>query len=770
MDALEQYLSSGTAESPISEALLDRLKQTESSGNPKAVNKTSGAMGAYQFMPGTVDMLGKQGIKFDPMDEKQSREAARQYLTQLYNQTGSLDKALAAYGGFKTADPTKYVQSVKGSSDPLEDYLSAPVTKAATTEAAPVSAESKSNVPKIMQDMLAERQKGQQQALGYAKQFGQGAASLADTTIGGIIPSVAGAVTYAGQRALQHTPEEAAAAQQRIEQQLGQPFGKLFGVTQTPGYQQESSRKIMDFVGQNIGKGAQWISQQTGLPVGDVQNMMGTLAAPAAEVIGPAGRAVGRGYQAIERMAVPEAARIVDTVTKPKTAFGAQSIGAAQLTPEAEIKAALAQASPETQAALRGVPANDINLEALNRHVEADSLPIPVRLTKGQASQDVSVLSNEMNTRGKNPELAQRYNEQNGQLIDNINAIRDQVAPDVHATHHIENAENIINAYKDLDTARNTDISNKFQALRDAAGGELPVDAKTLLDNIDKKMKSELLSTDAQKVSQYQELKKLAENGTMSFDNYLNMRRNMSKISAQDADASVRTAAKMMVQELDKLPLSNETAGLKPLADVARSAARERFQLLEKDPAYQAAVNDVAPDKFVNKYVINANKRDLDAMLQQLGADSEAGQHVKAATINYLKEKAGIVNDNGNFSQSGFNKALMQLDPKLQYLVGEATPQLKTLGNVARYTQAQPRGSFVNNSNTLVGAIAQNLAKSVGFAAEKGINAVVPGAQLGTAIMERRAVNAAKQATKESLKPGAGTRLSDIGKPKKETK
>ena len=770
MDALEQYLSSGTAESPISEALLDRLKQTESSGNPKAVNKTSGAMGAYQFMPGTVDMLGKQGIKFDPMDEKQSREAARQYLTQLYNQTGSLDKALAAYGGFKTADPTKYVQSVKGSSDPLEDYLSAPVTKAATTEAAPVSAESKSNVPKIMQDMLAERQKGQQQALGYAKQFGQGAASLADTTIGGIIPSVAGAVTYAGQRALQHTPEEAAAAQQRIEQQLGQPFGKLFGVTQTPGYQQESSRKIMDFVGQNIGKGAQWISQQTGLPVGDVQNMMGTLAAPAAEVVGPAGRAVGRGYQAIERMAVPEAARIVDTVTKPKTAFGAQSIGAAQLTPEAEIKAALAQASPETQAALRGVPANDINLEALNRHVEADSLPIPVRLTKGQASQDVSVLSNEMNTRGKNPELAQRYNEQNGQLIDNINAIRDQVAPDVHATHHIENAENIINAYKDLDTARNTDISNKFQALRDAAGGELPVDAKTLLDNIDKKMKSELLSTDAQKVSQYQELKKLAENGTMSFDNYLNMRRNMSKISAQDADASVRTAAKMMVQELDKLPLSNETAGLKPLADVARSAARERFQLLEKDPAYQAAVNDVAPDKFVNKYVINANKRDLDAMLQQLGADSEAGQHVKAATINYLKEKAGIVNDNGNFSQSGFNKALMQLDPKLQYLVGEATPQLKTLGNVARYTQAQPRGSFVNNSNTLVGAIAQNLAKSVGFAAEKGINAVVPGAQLGTAIMERRAVNAAKQATKESLKPGAGTRLSDIGKPKKETK
>ena len=772
MDALEQYLSSGTAESPISEALLDRLKQTESSGNPKAVNKTSGAMGAYQFMPGTVDMLGKQGIKFDPMDEKQSREAARQYLTQLYNQTGSLDKALAAYGGFKTADPTKYVQSVKGSSDPLEDYLSAPVTKAATTEAAPVSAESKSNVPKIMQDMLAERQKGQQQALGYAKQFGQGAASLADTTIGGIIPSVAGAVTYAGQRALQHTPEEAAAAQQRIEQQLGQPFGKLFGVTQTPSYQQESSRKIMDFVGQNIGKGAQWISQQTGLPVGDVQNMMGTLAAPAAEVVGPAGRAVGRGYQAIERMAVPEAARIVDTVTKPKTGFGAQSIGAAQLTPEAEIKAALAQASPETQAALRGVPANDINLEALNRHVEADSLPVPVRLTKGQASQDVNVLSHEMNSRGRDPELAQRYNEQNGQLLENINAIRDKAAPDVYATHHVENAEGIINAYKDLDAQRTAAISDKYKALRDAAGGDIPIDAKQFANNAFQSLGKEL-KTDFLPPAFDRQLNAYKEGAPMTYENFEAMRSNLAsamRTAERAGDGNAVRALGIVRDSLEQLPLTKEAANLKPLADVARNAARERFQLLQKDPAYQAAVNDVAPDKFINKYVIGGNVRDLETMLQQLGKDSEASQHVRSATINWLKNKAGIVDNNGNFSQAGFNRAMQQIEPKLQQLVGESTPQLKTLGNVARYTQAQPRGSFVNNSNTLVGALAENVKSAIGGAAEHGINVAVPGLQLGTTIMQRRAANAAQKATKESLKPGAGTRLSDIGKPKKETK
>ncbi len=36
--------------------------------------------------------------------------------------------------------------------------------------------------------------------------------------------------------------------------------------------------------------------------------------------------------------------------------------------------------------------------------------------------------------------------------------------------------------------------------------------------------------------------------------------------------------------------------------------------------------------------------------------------------------------------------------------------QVQTLGNVARYTQAQPRGSFVNNSNTDVSNAARSMA------------------------------------------------------------
>jgi len=106
----------GTSEKGvITDALLDSLKKVESGGNPKAVNKESGAMGAYQFMPNTHKMLEKQGIKFDPFNEQESRGAAKKYLEQLLEQNnGDLEKTLAQYGGFKQKDPSSYVGKVLG--------------------------------------------------------------------------------------------------------------------------------------------------------------------------------------------------------------------------------------------------------------------------------------------------------------------------------------------------------------------------------------------------------------------------------------------------------------------------------------------------------------------------------------------------------------------------------------------------------------------------------------------------------------------------------
>jgi len=99
----------------VTDELLDRLRQVESGGDTLAINRRTKAMGPYQFMPDTVQMLHKQGIKFNPFDEKESREAAKIYLGRLIKRhNGNIELALKDYGGFVTKDHSDYVSRIIG--------------------------------------------------------------------------------------------------------------------------------------------------------------------------------------------------------------------------------------------------------------------------------------------------------------------------------------------------------------------------------------------------------------------------------------------------------------------------------------------------------------------------------------------------------------------------------------------------------------------------------------------------------------------------------
>lgn len=76
----------------IPDSLLNAVAQVESSGNPNAVNKDTGALGMFQFMPATAKALG-----IDPLDPVQAKEGARQYLGYLVDKFGTIPKALAAW-------------------------------------------------------------------------------------------------------------------------------------------------------------------------------------------------------------------------------------------------------------------------------------------------------------------------------------------------------------------------------------------------------------------------------------------------------------------------------------------------------------------------------------------------------------------------------------------------------------------------------------------------------------------------------------------------
>jgi len=197
-----------------------------------------------------------------------------------------------------------------------------------------------------------------QAALKHLKNFGAATASLADTTIGGIIPGVVGPLTYAGARMFGQSPAQAAAAEQSVVGALDKPFGKTFGVTEAPAYKGELSREIMDFIGANIGKGAKYISEKTGMPESDVANMIGTGLVGVAPVVGkvtaPVRRALGEGVYAITEPLVTDKTVLAERAKIEPSGLTEAAPGPMSATQLAETQAAFAQRQAGARA---GAPA-----------------------------------------------------------------------------------------------------------------------------------------------------------------------------------------------------------------------------------------------------------------------------------------------------------------------------------------------------------------------------------------------------------------------------
>lgn len=616
-------------------------------------------------------------------------------------------------------------------------------------DATPASATGTIEKPKTMKEAMTSAQS-------TYKPLVAGAASLGDVILGAV-PAIAGQATYAGARAFQKSPEEAQALAQKVSEPLTNPLGKALGVTQEPAYQNEATRRAMNAIGQYIGESADSISQKTGIPKADVENMIQTLTLAAPEV---AGRVKGAAPQL--KAQFEKSFPRFEEPTQP----GA-NIGAAQVSKETVLQDAIQRATPELKTELQKLKPEQINEEVLGRQLEADSLPVPMKLTEGQATRSPQLFSEEMNSRGKNPELATRFNEQNAQLKENIDLIKDKAAPDVYGTNHVENGQSLIDAYLDIDRAKLDNINAKYEALREAAGGDFPIDSATFANNAFKQLKKEL-KTDFLPPAIEKQLKAYQAGEPMTFEQFEAMRTNLAaemRKADRAGDGNAEFALKTVRQALEDLPLTGEAKELKPLADEARAAAKARFDTLDADKAYKAAVNGkVQPDDFIQKFVINGKKKDIDTMVAHLGADSQARQVMAAGVVNWLKSKAGILPDgSGNFSQKGFNQALNNIDPKILAIVGpEVNAQLKALGNTARSIQERPAGAFVNESNTFTSAMAEKGKK----VAEAGLNYAIGGNVVPVGTIARNVIHNVKQGqkTKESLKPGAGIKLKDIGK------
>ena len=114
----------------------------------------------------------------------------------------------------------------------------------------------------------------------FGQQVLRGAASTADI-IAESVPGMAAMVAYPFQAAAGfvtgQSPADVAASQERVLGAMSAPVGRALGVTETPSYQNNLAKQVLGYVAENMDKGADWISDTTGIPKPSVMNMMQVL-------------------------------------------------------------------------------------------------------------------------------------------------------------------------------------------------------------------------------------------------------------------------------------------------------------------------------------------------------------------------------------------------------------------------------------------------------------------------------------------------------------
>lgn len=508
-------------------------------------------------------------------------------------------------------------------------------------------------------------------------------------------------------------------------------------------------KKVLDALSQpsNDPKEAARLSAQN-TPFG--QTMRQDVLAPAIDIANAAGNltAAATPLRALKAPVGPEmdAQAIADRVSS------SQSMGAASTTTN------LAETSPNLRQSIVDAARRNggaVNADAMRAHVEADRNG--VELMKGQATRDPVQFSAEQNS--ADPRIAARIKQQNEQLTDRLDEIRRETAPGSVHNDAIQNGQTVVDALKAYDEPIKANIQAKYKALTDANGGAIPIDTGTFLNNVDRALKKQYLTSSVPSGAQ-ELLSSLRAGEPLDFEGFEAARSRLAE--AQRAGGSEGAAARIIRNELEQLPLSPQAANLKTLADNARSAAKARFDALDRDPAYQAAVNDVESgvkrgepsplaDRFLDKYVLGtAPKVNVDTMLSKL--DDEAKGAVASHALNQVRNAA--IGKTGQVLPSGFSSSMQKLDPKIQSLLPSSTIEdLQSLGRTINNAKVAPPGNHVNYSKSGVIMNAANAARGAG---EQFLDLKTGGLYgLGKKILTSdKAAN--EKFVNEALKPGAG--------------
>jgi hypothetical protein len=190
----------------------------------------------------------------------------------------------------------------------------------------------------------------------------------------------------------------------KVTQFADRPIGKAFGITNDPAYNAEAANRMMEYVGKNMDKGADYIAKETGLPKSDVSWFMNAALIAA----GPAAYKGGKLVKEVGQEALP--------MVKEQMQAQYQNI-------KTKAQEKFPGLVPEENPNLRSVGAAELSAGQL-RQAKARELLDPIDLSRDQYTrnfQDVNYAREKAKDAITGEPFRQKYAQDNAKLINNLN-------------------------------------------------------------------------------------------------------------------------------------------------------------------------------------------------------------------------------------------------------------------------------------------------------------------------------------------------------------
>lgn len=523
---------------------------------------------------------------------------------------------------------------------------------------------------------------------------------------------------------------------------IGSAIAKALGITDTDPaeivrmvqealtYQpaSETGKKVAGAIGylpEKLAEGANVVGEKVSDAVTANEKSINDIAGE--KIGGAAGPALGAAANTLTQAAVPIAA--------------GKGIGAAGGGIAARVRAAR-----ETRMAGAGAAETDVATQRIGR---AEALPVPLELTKGQATRDFEQQRFERETAkdGKTGEpLRQRFAQQNEEILQNFDTWVDQTgasAPDLRAV-----GQGVDQALVAKTKAAKAQIKAKYQEAK--AAGEtsalVPTDeiVSFLEENRPAAVNAPVLTSVEQKLLQLKGAVK-DDTGTLtpraiSLNDMEELRKFVGRVSGTtDTNIKFGGDVKRVIDE------TTEGRG----GELYRQARKLRTQygiefddravinrLLSKKPG--TADRSVAFEDVFKHAILDGSLDDVRHVRRVLQTGDVAGQQawkeLQGATVSYIKEQATKnaardVRGNEIVSAAGLDKAIVNLDRdgKLDFVFGkQGAQQLRDINDLAKDVFTSPPGAINASgtsavllealSNFMVGKIPTGAAKAIGAA------------------------------------------------------